>query len=210
LVDDHRILREGLRAILNAQTDFVVVGEAHDGREAIRRAQELKPDVVVLDLSMPRMNGLEALSDIKRVAPGARVLILTAHKEDEYVLGALKAGADAFVCKDAGAGELAVGVRCAASGKRYLSAEVATPLGVAALDGGKPAAQHPAGDRLSKRELEVLKLVAEGYRSRQIAEYLCISEKTVEKHRASLMRKLRVTNVSGLTARAIEKGLVSR
>ena len=210
LVEDHRILREGLRAILGAQPDFTVVGEAGDGREAIRRTQELQPDVILLDLSMPRMNGLEALKDIKRVAPRARVVILTVQKGDEYVLSALQAGADGYMLKDSGAAELVLGVRSVAAGKRHLSAPAATQVAEAFLSGKGLDAQEPAGDLLSTREREVLKLVAEGYRSRQIGDYLNISEKTVEKHRANLMRKLHVNNVAGLTACALEKGLVTR
>lgn len=210
LVEDHRILREGLRAILDEQPDFAVVGEAPDGGEAIRRIQELEPDAVVLDLSMPRMNGLEALREMKRLVPKTRVVVLTAHKEDEYVFGALQAGADAYLCKDASATELVAGVRSAARGKRYLGAAIATRFAETNSNGRAPNALALNGDGLSKREREVLKLVAEGYRSRQIAGYLGISEKTVEKHRASLMRKLHATNVSGLTAYAIEKGMVTR
>jgi DNA-binding NarL/FixJ family response regulator len=210
LVEDHRILREGVRAILAAQPDFEVVGEAADGGEAIRCAQELQPDVILLDLSMPRMNGLEALKGIKRVAPDARVVILTVQKGDEYIFSAIRAGADGYLLKDSSAAELVLGVRSVVVGERYLSAPVASRLVDALLDGKGLDARDPAGDVLSAREREVLKLVAEGYRSRQIGEYLCISEKTVEKHRANLMRKLQVNNAAGLTAYAVEKGLVTR
>jgi two-component system, NarL family, response regulator NreC len=210
LVEDHRILREGVRAILNAKPDLEVVGEASDGGEAIHRAQDLQPDLVVLDLSMPRMNGLEAIKDIKRVAPGTRILILSVHKTDEHVFSAIRAGADAYLSKDASADELVVGVRSVAAGERYLGAPVATQLVQAYLEGRGLDSPGNPGDPLSSREREVLKLVAEGYRSRQIGEYLCISEKTVERHRSNMMRKLHVNNASGLTAYAIEKGLVSR
>ena len=210
LVEDHRILREGLRAIFNAQPDLEVVGEAADGGEAIHRAQELQPDVLVLDISMPRMNGLEAIKDIKRVAPSVRILILSVHKTDEYLFTAIRAGANGYLSKDSSADELVVGVRSVAAGKRFLGEPVATQFVEAYLDGRGFEGQGGTGDPLSAREREVLKLVAEGYRSRQIGEYLCISEKTVERHRSNLMRKLRVNNVSGLTAYAIEKGLVTR
>lgn len=210
LVEDHRILREGLRAIFDAEPGFAVVGEAGDGGEAIRRAQELQPDLIVLDLSMPRMNGLDALKDLKRVAPGARVLILTAQLGEEYVFGALRAGADAYLSKDSGAAELVLGLRSVAAGERFLGSRIATQFTQAYLEGRAPNPQGAIPDLISRREREVVKLVAEGYRSREIATYLSISEKTVEKHRANLMRKLQVTNVSGLTAYAIEKGLVTR
>jgi two-component system, NarL family, response regulator NreC len=210
LVEDHRILREGLRAILSAQPDLAVVGEAADGGEAIHRAQELQPDLVVLDLSMPRMNGLDALKDIKRVAPAARVLILTVQHGEEYVLGALQAGADAYLSKDSSADELLQGVRSVAAGRRYLGGSIATEFVQAYLKDGAPKGPGASRDPLSRREREVVKLVAEGYRSREIGTYLCISEKTVEKHRANLMRKLHLNNVSDLTAYAISKGLVTR
>lgn len=209
LVDDHRILREGLRAILAAERDFEIVGEGADGREAIRLAQELQPDVVVMDQSMPRLNGTDALTHLRRVAPGARLMLLTVHKADEYVFSALRAGVDGYMLKDSSAAELVIGVRSVAAGERYLSPPVATQV-LQAYSLGKTLDAHAfSGDQLSVREREVLKLVAEGYRSRQIAEYLHISEKTVEKHRSNLMRKLKVNSVSGLTAYAIEKGLVS-
>ncbi|HYN77851.1 MAG TPA: response regulator transcription factor [Lamprocystis sp. (in: g-proteobacteria)] len=210
LVEDHRILREGLRAILEAQPDLAVLGEAEDGAEAVRRARALQPDLVVLDLSMPRMNGLDALADIKRVAPGTRVLILTAQTGDEYVFSALRAGADGYLLKDSTAAELLAGVRSVAAGERHLSPEVAARFVETYPKGTELADRTFNGDPLSTREREVLKLVAEGYRSRQIAEVLSISEKTVEKHRASLMRKLQVKSVSGLTAYAIDRGLVTR
>jgi DNA-binding NarL/FixJ family response regulator len=210
LVDDHRILREGVRAILNAQPDLQVVGEAEDGGDGIRQAQALQPDLVVLDMSMPRTNGIDAIKDIKRVAPGARVMIMSAHKSEEYVFSAIRAGADGYLSKDSGADELVVGVRNVAAGERYLGAQVATQFVGAYLGGRGMQGAVPAGDTLSPREREVLKLVAEGYRSREIGEYLSISEKTVERHRANLMRKLAVNNVSGLTAYAIERGLVTR
>lgn len=210
LVEDHRILREGVKAILNAEPGFEVIGEAADGGEAIRRAQELQPDVVLLDQSMPRMNGLDALRDIKRVAARARVLVLTAQKGDEYAFGAIRAGANGYLVKDASTAELVAAVRTVAAGKRYLSPPIAARFAETFPNDKGLEEQLPNADLLTPREREVLKLVAEGYRSRQIAEYLSISEKTIEKHRASLMRKLQVTNVSGLTAYAIEKGLVSR
>jgi two-component system, NarL family, response regulator NreC len=210
LVEDHRILREGLRAIFDAEDDFVVVGEAGDGMEAIHRAQDLQPDLIVLDLSMPRMNGLDALRGIKRVAPDARVLILTVQMGEEYVFGALRAGADAYLSKDSSSAELVLAVRSIAAGGRFLGSRIATQFTQAYLEGRAPDPEGPTHHLISRRERGGLKLGAEGDRSREIGTYLCISEKTVEKHRANLMRKLQVSNVSGLTAYAIEKGLVTR
>jgi DNA-binding NarL/FixJ family response regulator len=207
-------LREGLRAIFASEPDLALVGEATDGLEGIQQAKELQPDLLILDLSMPRMDGLAALKEIKRVAPKTRVLIMTAHRNEEYAFQAIDDGADGYLLKDASATELMLAVRSVLAGDRYLSAAVATQVVAAFLNRkhGREGATRPPSpiDTLSAREREVLKLVAEGYRSREIGEFLCISEKTVEKHRANLMRKLGVSNASALTAFAIEKGLVTR
>lgn len=210
LAEDHRILREGLRAILAGEPDMRLVGEAGDGREAIRFARQLKPDVVILDLSMPRMDGLTALAGIKRVAPEARVLVMTAHRAEEYVLRAVVEGASGYLLKDAAANELLLAVRSLLAGEPYFCSSVATPALAAFLQDSNAPRPRSALDTLSPREREVLKLVAEGYRNREIAELLFISEKTVEKHRASLMRKLQIKSAAGLTAFAIERGLVVR
>ena len=157
---------------------------------------------------MPRMNGLEALKGIKRVATQVRVIILSAHKDGEYVQGALQAGADGYVTKDSSGDELVTGIRIVVTGACYLCRAINDRVNPT----GSGEGSHNStlvGDLLTPREREVLKLVAEGYRSRQIAEFLSISEKTVEKHRTSLLRKLQVTNVSGLTAYAIAHGIVS-
>ncbi len=214
LVEDHRILREGLRAIFAGEPDLELVGEATDGLEAIQQVRELSPDLLILDLSMPRMDGLTALKEVKRVAPKTRVLIMTAHRNEEYIFRAIEDGADGYLLKDASAAELLLAARSVVAGERYLSAAVATQVVAAFLNrkGGteRNAGPRSAFDTLSVREREVLKLVAEGYRSREIGNLLSISEKTVEKHRANLMRKLNVNSASALTAIAIEKGLVTR
>ena len=209
IVEDHRILREGLRAILAAQPDFAVVGEAIDGNEAINRARELQPDLMLLDLTMPRLNGLEALKGIRRVADQTRVIILTAHKDGEYAHEALRAGAQGYITKDSCGEELITGIRTVAKGGRYLCQAIATSWGDPMGNGWGHPGSAQEGGLLTPKEREVLKLVAEGQRSRQIAALLNISEKTVEKHRASLLRKLQVTNVSGLTTYAIAHGIVS-
>lgn len=214
LAEDHRILREGLRAILREETDLELVGEAADGREAISQVRALQPDLLILDLSMPRMDGLSALLEVKRVSPGTRVLIMTVHRTEEYVFQAIESGADGYLLKDSSASELLLAVRSVLSGERYLCAAVATQVVSAFLGkkGTRRAEEKPrsALDALSTREREVLKLVAEGYRSREIGDFLCISEKTVEKHRANLMRKLGINSATALTAFAIDKGLVTR
>ncbi len=214
LAEDHRILREGLRAILREETDLELVGEAADGREAINQVRALQPHLLILDLSMPRMDGLSALVEVKRVSPETRVLIMTVHRTEEYVFRAIESGADGYLLKDSSASELLLAVRSVLAGERYLCAAVATQVVSAFLSkkGIRQAEDKPRSvlETLSTREREVLKLVAEGYRSREIGEFLCISEKTVEKHRANLMRKLGINNATALTAFAIENGLVTR
>jgi DNA-binding NarL/FixJ family response regulator len=210
LAEDHTIVREGLRFILSSETDLQVVGEATDGFEAIRCVGACKPDVVLLDLSMPRMNGMDAIKEIKRASPSTRVLVLTVHKTEEYVLAALRAGADGYVLKEATAAELALGVRSVLQGHRYLSPQISATVIDGYLEGAKTMGPRSSLDELTKREREVLKLIAEGFRSREIAQQLCISPKTVEKHRSNLMGKLDLRNAQALTAYAIEKGLVTR
>lgn len=214
LAEDHRILRDGLRAIFVNEPDLELAGEATDGREAINQARELLPDLMILDLSMPRMDGLSALKEIKRVAPKTRVLVMTVHRTEEYVFRAIEDGADGYLLKDASATELLLAVRSVLAGERYLSAAVATQVVSAYLKRKSPQGDssrpRSAMETLSTREREVLKLVAEGYRSREIGEFLYISEKTVDKHRSNMMRKLGVNSAAALTAFAIEKGLVTR
>lgn len=214
LAEDHRILREGLRALFAGEPDLELVGEAQDGREAINQARALQPDVLILDLSMPRVDGLAALKEIKRFAPGTRVLIMTVHRNEEYVFQAIEDGADGYLLKDSSASELMHALRSVLAGERYLCPAVATQVVGAYLEGkrGRNGTTNPRTplDTLSRRERMVLKLVAEGYRSREIGELLSISEKTVEKHRANLMHKLGINSVSGLTTFALERGLVTR
>lgn len=210
LAEDHTILREGLKALLASQVGLQVVGEATDGREAVRCAEELKPDLMMLDLSMPRSNGLEAMKDIKRVSPQTKVLVLTVHKTEDYVFTALQGGADGYVLKDSSAAELMLAIRSVLNGERYLAPAIASTVVSGYLGGKDEALLKPSFKDLSSREREVLKLIAEGYRTKDIAEYLCISPKTVEKHRANLMDRLNLHTVSALTTYAIEKGLVTK
>ena len=210
LAEDHTILREGLKALLASQVGLQVVGEATDGREAVRCAEELKPDLMMLDLSMPRSNGLEAMKDIKRVSPQTKVLVLTVHKTEDYVFTALQGGADGYVLKDSSAAELMLAIRSVLNGERYLAPAIASTVVSGYLGGKDEALLKPSFKDLSSREREVLKLIAEGYRTKDIAEYLCISPKTVEKHRANLMDRLDLHTVSALTTYAIEKGLVTK
>ena len=208
IAEDHTILREGLKALLLSAPNLKVVGEAEDGREAIKRAGELNPDLMLLDLSMPRMNGLEAIREIKQQSPETKILILTVHKTEEYVLASLEAGADGYVIKDATHAELLLAISNVTQGRRYLSPEVSGTVIEGYLAGKKGLRPRTSGQTLTPREREVLKLIAEGYKNRDIADYLCISPKTVEKHRENLMKKLDLHNAAALTAYAMDRGLI--
>jgi DNA-binding NarL/FixJ family response regulator len=210
IAEDHTILREGLRALLCADPEFDVVGEAGDGLEAIRCVDNLTPDLVLMDLSMPRMDGLGAIKEIKKHNPETKIIALTVHKTEEYVLTTLQAGADGYVLKDATHSELVMAIKNVLTGKRYLSPAVSEKVIVGYLEGKKTVKEKSAWDTLTQREREILKLIAEGYKNKEIADYLCISLKTVEKHRANLMSKLDLHNAAALTAFALEKGLVAR
>lgn len=210
IAEDHTILREGLRALLSSDPDFEIVGEAEDGRAAIRCVETLLPDLVLMDLSMPRMNGLEAIKDIKKQSPDTKIVALTVHKAEEYILATLKAGADGYVLKDAHHSELVLALKNVLSGKRYLSPGISEKVIEGYLEGRKTLKSASIYDTLTQREREILKLIAEGYKNKEVADYLCISLKTVEKHRANLIKKLDLHNAAALTAFAIEKGLVNK
>jgi DNA-binding NarL/FixJ family response regulator len=210
IAEDHMILREGLKALLSSSPEIQVVGEAEDGREAIRLALELKPDMLLMDLSMPRMNGMEAIREIRKQVPGIRILVLTVHKSEEYVLAALQAGADGYILKDATHAELLMAIETVLSGKHYLTPEVSGKVIEGYLEGKKGGRTDSSWDSLTLREKEILKLIAEGYKNKQIAEFLCISLKTVEKHRDNLIKKLDLHNVASLTTYAMERGLVTK
>jgi len=210
IAEDYTILREGLRSLLSADPAFEIVGEAEDGRQAIERATELKPDLVLLDLSMPRTSGLDAIREIKRLSPQTRICVLTIHKAEEYILATLEAGADGYVLKEASHAELTLAIRSILGGKRYLSPGVSGKVIEGYLGGRKTFKTTTPWDTLTQREREILKLIAEGYRNSEIAEYLFISVKTVEKHRANLMKKLDLHSTAALTAYGIEKGLVTK
>jgi DNA-binding NarL/FixJ family response regulator len=209
LADDHTILREGLRALLSADPNFDIVGEAEDGREAVRCVEKLGPDLLLMDLSMPRMSGMDAISEIKKRFPKTKMVALTVHKTEEYLLATLQAGADGYVLKDATHDELVMAIHNVMAGKPYLSPGISEKVIEGYLEGKEDSLSVSSWQKLSQREREVLKLIAEGYKNKEIAEDLCISLKTVEKHRANLMKKLDLHNAAGLTVYAMGKGLVS-
>jgi DNA-binding NarL/FixJ family response regulator len=208
LVDDHTVVRQGLRALLEGEGDLKVVGEAENGRQAVRLAKQIRPDVVVMDVAMPVLNGIEATRQISKEIPSAKVLGLTSYGDDEYVAQLMQAGASGFLIKQTAADDLLKAIRQVKEGKHYFSPSIAKRLRdpkVIFLANGHHAGK---GVELTSRESEVLQLIAEGFANKQVAAELAISIKTVEKHRQQVMNKLNIHDVAGLTRYAISKGWV--
>jgi two-component system NarL family response regulator len=205
LADDHGIMRAGLRAILALEDDLEVVGEANDGRALLTLARLARPDVVVMDVGMPELNGIEATRRLRELQPATRVLALSTHSDRQYVLAMLEAGAGGYVVKEAAAEELVRAIRAVERGQTYLCAEVAG--GVVAHAITPTAAPNPATELLTEREREVLQLVAEGHTTQQIAGRLHIAVKTVEAHRRNIMKALGLHSVADLTRFAVRHGL---
>jgi two-component system response regulator NreC len=209
IVDDHALMRNGLEAMLESEPDYEVVGVAADGMAAIRSVAELQPDIVLMDLTMPRTSGIDAIVQIKRQYPHIKIIALTFHKEDKYIHATLEAGADAYVLKDDSRTELFNALANVISGKNYLSPSIVDKVVAGYLSGGDLSTSKPSWEILTRREREVIKLIAEGKRTKEIAVYLSLSPKTIEKHRTNLMRKLDLHNVSEVTVYAIKNGFVT-
>jgi two-component system response regulator NreC len=209
LGDDHTLVRQGFRKILEARPDWHVIGEASDGREVVRLALALHPDVVVLDIGMPLLNGIDATRQINRRYPDIRVLILSMHSDEPYIVQALKAGAKGYLLKDSADVELIRGIESIAAGKSFFSPAAAR---VMLDDYVRHLADKGIVDRfetLSEREREILQLIAEGHSNKEIAELLSVSPATVETHRAHVLQKLDVHNTAELVLFAVRRGIIS-
>lgn len=205
IADDHTLVRAGLVGLLTNMDDVNVVGEAADGREALRLIKDLQPDIVILDVSMPELNGLDTAERARQVSPETKVIILSMHGIEEYVALALKAGAAGYLLKDAAKAELEMAVKAVAQGQFYLSPAISRQVVEDYLHGG------PTGvDLLSARQREILQLIAEGKSTREIADSLHLSIKTIESHRAQLMERLGIHDLAGLVRYALRKGLISQ
>lgn len=208
IVEDHSLLRAGLRGLLEQEPDIDVIAEADNGRDGARLVGELNPHIVLMDLSMPGSNGIDAIVEIRHRSPNTKVLVLTQYKADEYLYAALKAGANGYILKTTVYQELLEAVHHVLAGKSYLTPEISGEVIAGIIgDKGKQSA-GPSIDSLTHRERQVLQLVAEGRSSKSIAAYLCVSVKTVDKHRTNLRRKLGFRNASGLVSFAIAKGVI--
>jgi len=209
LADDHTVVRQGLRALLAAEEDIEIIGEAENGRQALQLVKKLLPDVVVMDIAMPVLNGVEATRQITRYVPSVKVLVLSTYSNDEYVEQLTEAGAAGYLVKQTAANDLLKAIREAFKGNAFFSPAIAKRLRDQCRQTyvtGQPVKRR--SDYLTTREAEVLQLIAEGRANKQIAAELCISIKTVEKHRQQVMNKLGIHDVAGLTRHAISKGII--
>jgi two-component system, NarL family, response regulator NreC len=209
LVDDHAVIRAGLRLVLERHSDFHVVGEASDGREGVAEAARLRPDVVVMDLAMPNLNGMEAARQIVASSPAIAIVVLSMHSDEEYVLRALKSGARAYVLKESAEADLIAAVRAVTSGKSFFSPKVSRMLVEDYVRQLQDREIEDSYELLTGREREILQLVAEGKSNKDIANLLNLSVYTVETHRANIMEKLNLHNVPELILYAVRKGVIS-
>ena len=210
LVDDNNLFRQGLRSMIAAHAEFEVVADLRGGREAVQVASVQNPDLIVMDIVLSGINGLEIIPQLKRRLPNVRVLMLTSLRTDDYVREALRVGTDGYVLKDATLDELLMAMRCLVQGKKYLSPDVSSHVVNSFLHPESVRTKASRLEILTTRERSILQLIAEGRTNRTAAEFLSVSPKTVEKHRANLMHKLGLRNAAELTLVALELGLIER
>ena len=217
IADDHDVVRSGLRMLLKTSPEFTITGEAADGEEAVRLVTEQKPDVVFMDISMPKLDGIEATKIIKENHPGTRVIILTVHEDEEYAFHVLRAGASGYLLKNASRKEIFEAVQSSMAGERFFSPGISKLIVDGFMKRANEGVGHNHGDekreaatgqQLTKREVEVLQYIAQGFTNRQIADALFLSFRTVNTHRANLMQKLNIHDTAGLVRHAISLGLV--
>ncbi len=209
IADDHRIMREGLRSLLEKSGRFECIAEADDGYQAVKLAKELHPDIVIMDIAMPNLNGIEATRQIKTELPEIEVIVLSMHATRNYVAQVLQAGASAYLLKDSAFEELSTALLAISHGGMYLSPAIAKTAAIASLKGGSSSGGGGLTENLTKRELQVLQLIAEGRSTKDIAARLSLSVKTVETHRKQIMDKLEIRSVAGLTKYCIREGLTT-
>jgi two-component system, NarL family, response regulator NreC len=209
IADDHRIMREGLRSLLEKSGRFECIAEADDGYQAVKLAKELHPDIVIMDIAMPNLNGIEATRQIKTELPEIEVIVLSMHATRNYVAQVLQAGASAYLLKDSAFEELSTALVAISRGGMYLSPAIAKTAAIASLKGGSSSGGGGLTENLTKRELQVLQLIAEGRSTKDIAARLSLSVKTVETHRKQIMDKLEIRSVAGLTKYCIREGMTT-
>ena len=208
LADDHTIVRQGLAKLLEAEPNIKVVGEAQDGREAVNKVQKLNPDIVIMDIAMPLLNGIEATRQIKKLLPQTRIIILSMHSHDRYISELINLGASGYLLKDATGGEIIKAVSAAMKGDIYLSPSISRRVVEDYLSLKKTSSREDLYAKLSNREREVFQMIAEGHSTRKISDILYVSPSTVKTHRANIMEKLQLDNISQLIQFAIRLGIV--
>jgi DNA-binding NarL/FixJ family response regulator len=212
IVDDHALLRQGIRKVLELESDFAVIGEAADGEEAVKLALQLKPDVVLLDVNMPKKNGLEVTKDLRQLAPDIKIVLLTIHDDENYVIEVVKAGATGYLLKDIEPGMLIKAIRCVHAGESFIYPTLARRLFYEAGNSGKRSEQpsHTRGsqDTLTMREVEVLQLIGQGLSNQEMAHKLFLSEKTVKNHLTNIFRKINVSDRTQAVIYAIKHKIV--
>jgi DNA-binding NarL/FixJ family response regulator len=209
LADDHNLIRAGLRRVVESQPEFLVAGEAEDGRQAVAMAESLKPDVAVMDIGMPNLNGIEAARQIRAAQPETQIVMLSMHSDEGYVLRALKAGAKAYLLKDSAEADLARAIHATAEGKSFFSPAVGKVLLEDYMRKLQRTGKEDSYELLTPREREILQLVAEGKSSKEVANLLNLSVYTVETHRARVMQKLNLRGIPELILYAVRKGIIA-
>jgi two-component system response regulator NreC len=208
LADDHTIVRQGLAKLLEAEPNIKVVGEAQDGREAVNKVQKLNPGIVIMDIAMPLLNGIEATRQIKKLLPQTKIIILSMHSHDRYISELINLGASGYLLKDATGGEIIKAVSAAMKGDIYLSPSISRRVVEDYLSLKKTSSREDLYAKLSNREREVFQMIAEGHSTRKISDILYVSPSTVKTHRANIMEKLQLDNISQLIQFAIRLGIV--